>query len=203
MIILTTLCFVIVTDMKILVTGGAGWEFSILDTLPSEILFVFKRHQKIISLYSKPAPPFPGLGNYYGTFAGKSDGQLLVGQNRLMFLYNPQKNVWFQLPWQNSCMRNYASSCAINERTLVIAGHAYDSDNRVQLFQAKQSPPNPKAKPAFSSCFSSTNEPMLPGDSHWFTCQTRLPVNVQGHSIVNVSENRVMLVGVWVKDALV
>ena len=68
--------------MKMLVTAGADWEMAIINPLPSEILFILKRNQRIISLYSKCAPAFPGVSNYYGTFSGTCDGHILVGQNK-------------------------------------------------------------------------------------------------------------------------
>ena len=36
--------------MKILVTAGADWEMAIINPLPSEILFVFKRNQEITTI---------------------------------------------------------------------------------------------------------------------------------------------------------
>ena len=108
--------------MKILVTAGADWEMAIINPLPSEILFTFKRNQKVMSLYSKCAPAFPGVSNYYGTFAGTCDGHVLVGQNRVMYTYNPRQNQWLQLPWENEFSRTFVSSCAINNSSMVIAG---------------------------------------------------------------------------------
>jgi hypothetical protein len=181
--------------MKILVTAGADWEMAIINPLPSEILFIFKRNQRVKSLYSKCAPAFPGVSNYYGTFSGTCDGHILVGQNRVMFTYNSRKNQWLQLPWENEYLRNFASSCAINNSSMVIAGHAYDSNNRVQLFRLNNSPIKVRKRRRLISCFltSKSEEPDL--HSHWITCPTKLPITVQGHTLINISENRVILVG--------
>ena len=181
--------------MKILVTAGADWEMAIINPLPSEILFVFKRNQKVISLYSKSAPAFPGASNYYGTFSGMCEGHILVGQNRIMFTYNPRKNQWLQLPWENDIMRNFASSCAINNSSMVIAGHAYDSSNRVQLFRLNDSPIKVRKKRRLISCFVSSKQEEISLNSHWITCPSKLPITVQGHTIINISENEVILVG--------
>jgi len=181
--------------IKILVTAGADWEMAIINPLPSEILYVFKRNQKVISLYSKLGPAFPGVSNYYGTFSGLCDGHILVGQNRLMYTYNYRKNQWLQLPWENDCMRNFASSCAISNSSMVIAGHAYDSNNKVQLFRLNDSPIKRRKKRKLISCFLTSKHHSHDLASHWITCPTKLPITVQGHTIINISENQVILVG--------
>ena len=182
--------------MKILVTAGADWEMAIINPLPSEILSVFTRHQKVVSVYSRAtAPPFPGVSNYYGTFSGMCDGHILVGQNRIMYTYNSKKNQWLQLPWENDCMRNFASSCAINHSSMIIAGHAYDSNNKVQLFRLNDSPIKRKKKRRLMSCFLTSKQSAPDLNAHWITCSTKLPITVQGHTIINISENEVILVG--------
>ena len=181
--------------MKILVTAGADWEMAIINPLPSEILFVFKRNLEITSLYSKLSPAFPGVSNYYGTFSGMCEGHILVGQNRVMFTYNPRKNQWRQLPWQNDCMRNFASCCAINNSSMIIAGHAYDSSNRVQLFRLNDSPIKKRKKRRLISCFLTSKNENQEVNTHYITCPTKLPITVQGHTIINISENEVILVG--------
>ena len=185
----------IFSGIKILVTAGADWEMAIINPLPSEILYVFKRNQKVISLYSKLGPAFPGVSNYYGTFSGLCDGHILVGQNRLMYTYNYRKNQWLQLPWENDCMRNFASSCAISNSSMVIAGHAYDSNNKVQLFRLNDSPIKRRKKRKLISCFLTSKHHSHDLASHWITCPTKLPITVQGHTIINISENQVILVG--------
>ena len=197
-LVINVMYFIFLQGMKILVTAGADWDMAIINPLPSEILTVFKRNEKVISLHSKPGPAFPGASNYYGTFSGMCDGHIIVGQNRIMFSYNYKKNQWRQLPWENEYIRSFAAGCAINKSSMMVAGHAYDRDNNVQLFHLNDSPiKKRKVKTGIiMSCFRPSSNQATPSvDSHWTTCQTQLPITVQGHTIINIAENVVMLVG--------
>ena len=81
----------------------------------SEIVFVFKRRDKITYTYSKLARGFP-KGNAEGAFFGTCRGKMLVGHGKNIFEYLPQQGKWNRIRHEQSSRYNRfdAQGCEVN-----------------------------------------------------------------------------------------
>ena len=80
-----------ILGLLVFITGGGDVDRKqAVET--SEVLFVFKRHAKISSVYSHVLPGFPGkrVPRLEG-FGGISDGRIIVGYGRNI-LHNSKNN---------------------------------------------------------------------------------------------------------------
>ena len=182
----------------------------------SEIVLVLKQYEKVTSVFTKIATQFPvrfGLGEIYSAFGGMLCGKMIAGYEKAVYQYKIEEDEWvqFQSYGQAEYDRYLAKGCTINDDLYLTSGGYLE--NRVELIWLKAG----YLSSTYKSCapnYTTTGNKQTSRPSsqrhkqqlraqNFYTqkvCPTPIPVDrVLFHSITNVDNNKVILVGGEVK----
>ena len=198
-------------------SGLAAYDDTVDDrknrNIPSEILYVVLRNNKVSSIFSTLAEVCPAQGNK--GFGGSWNGKCIVGVGRDVYWFKESECQWKEIICTNK-PREYSSSCSIGQNGIVvIGGWEGSSKSSAEFLNFDSKPPSSgfnnsnfwqptKVIPTFGRSLSWTKRQNdTARHFKWNKCLSKIPVSLNdgtpaqiwGHTITYVGNKKIILVG--------
>ena len=184
----------------------------------SEMVYIFKKNDdNVASIHSVPGPLIPHTFTF-GVSGAVCKDKLIFGRGCHLFIYNVPSSQWFSIrnisKENDARMGLYSSMGKIRENILIVVGGEWSSGDKVELIRFEESGSqttnytNPESytqrslihknaisRPLPNSVPGSTGDSQYSLNSYWVKCPTKLPVKVAFSSLIQIEENKVMLIG--------